>query len=97
MSRIIVNGDYVIEGKFSFDVSYDRNSSPQLVNINGVLTSSSGYMPDIRQLENDRYRLTGIFVYKEAYGSEEDEMAYYFAAKSYAMADSLQEVKIVNG
>jgi len=96
MSRIMVNGAFCIEGAFSFSSDYDPASNPPLMKIEGTLSSRAGYLPDIRRLENERYLLDGVYVYREGYGSEEDEIVYYFTAKSFAVANRLQEVKTVD-
>lgn len=93
MSMIRINDSFDIEGKFSFEVSYDRGKNPVITEISGIITAR-GYLPDVRTIENERYRLGGVFVYKESYGSEEDEMAFHFVAKTFAIANSLQGVNI---
>ena len=93
MSKILINDEFTIEGQFSMEAVYDIKSNPPIVNIRGVLTSDKGYLPLINSLENERYRITGVNVYQETYGSEEDMIAYHFSAKSFAIADRLREVK----
>ena len=97
MSKILINNEIYNEGVFSFTTEYDQQSNPPLVNISGVMTTKSGYLGSIRTIENDRYALEGVHVYQEGYGSEEDEIAYYFTAKRYMIAGYLQEVKTSNG
>lgn len=94
MSKILVNNTYIVEGRFSFEAEYDLKANPPIRNIHGTLISGAGYLTPISSLENERYSLTGIYVYKEEYASEENEIAYYFQAKSFAVADSLREVKM---
>lgn len=95
MSKIILNGQKVIEGEFSFSVSYDESVNPPILQIVGTLSSKAGYLPEITSLENDRYVISGITVKTEHYGSEEDTMLYDFEAKAYGIANNLREVKIV--
>ena len=94
MSKILLNDKQYIDGEFSFDVSYDVSVNPPLMQINGVLSSKNGYLPEIFSLENERYAITGINVYQESFGSEEDTMVYHFEAKAYGLADYLKEVKL---
>lgn len=95
MAKVRINGEFNIEARFSFSVEYPPDPTMPLKSIEGVLVSSSGYMPDIRSIENGRYLLTGVYVYAEDYGSDEDEIVYRFRAKSYSMDTRLQEVKTV--
>lgn len=93
MSKVRVNGEFTVDGEFSFSVSYDTTQNPPVVSIEGAFTSSAGYMPEIHSLENERYILTGVRVHQEGFGSEENAMVYNFAAKSFGIADALREVK----
>lgn len=83
-----------MEGRFTFNSEYDLKSVPPLTDIRGVFISDAGYLGGITCLENERYAVTGIHVYREEYASEEDSIAYYFTAKSFAVADRLREVKM---
>ena len=84
----------IVEGEFSFDVSYDVTSNPPIISINGMFASKSGYFDSITSLENERYFLGGVTVTEESFGSEEDTMLYKFSAKTFAMANELRKVKI---
>lgn len=95
MSKIMINSSIPIEGEFSWSIEKSLNShgGVDIVAIDGALTSKCGYLPEITQIENERYVLAGVNVYKESFGSEEDDMVYYFHAKTYGMRPDLQEVK----
>lgn len=94
MSKVLINDSFLIEGRFSFEAKYDLKSNPPVREIKGTLISNCGYLNKITSIENERYVVTGIHIYKEEYASEEDSIAYYFNAKSFAVADRLLEVKV---
>lgn len=94
MSKILINDSFLVEGRFSFEAEYDLKSNPPVREIRGILISDCGYLNGLTSIENERYVVTGIHIYKEEYVSEEDFIAYYFNAKSFAVADKLLEVKI---
>jgi len=95
MSKICVNGSFSVEGEFSFDINYDNTQNPPLTRIEGTFASKAGYLPDITSLENERYIISGIHVYQEDFGSEEDTIVYSFNAKAFGLADNLKEVKYI--
>lgn len=98
MSLVMVNNTTPVEGRFTFSVSYERSmESIDIVSIQGVFVSGAGNLPQITSLENDRYLITGIFVTEKEYASEENNIAYKFVAKQYAMSDKMREVKTANG
>lgn len=97
MSLVMVNNSIPVEGKFTFTVSYERSlESIDIVSIKGVFVSGAGNLKQITSLENDRYLITGIFVTEKEYGSEDNNIAYHFVAKQYAMSDKMREVKTAN-
>ena len=86
MSKIKVNDFETIEGVFSFNVAIDRSQKTPVLIISGVLETSEIFSKlDI--LENERYKLSGITLQSESYGSEEDNVAYSFIAKSYEVKE----------
>ena len=93
MSKVCVNGSFIVEGEFSFGVAYDMTQNPPLIKIEASFASSSGYIPEIMTLENDRYVVNGIHVTQDSFRSEEDTMLYNFTAKAFGMTDALKEVK----
>ncbi len=95
MSKVCINGSFMVEGEFSFSIDYDTTKNPPLMTIEGQFKTASGYLPEINTIENERYLLSGIRVYQEAFGSEEDYVLYSFTAKAFGMADNLKEVKYV--
>ena len=88
MSKIWINDlDIPIEGTFSFDMEYDDRQKPPIYSITGVLETADGYHNDIRSIQNHRYKLNGVKVFRESYGSEDDTILYYFTAESYGGAN----------
>lgn len=82
MSQIKVNKKKSIEGKFSFDVDVDETSKPVKVTIMGVFQSAE-YIEEITELENDKYVISNIKVYRESFGSEEKDILYSFSAGGF--------------
>lgn len=86
MSKIKVNDFETVEGAFSFDVTIDRSGKTPVLIISGVLETSDIFSKfDI--VENERYKLTGVTLQSESYGSEEDTVAYSFIAKAYEVKE----------
>lgn len=87
MASIQINDKHVVEGGFTFSVGYDTTVNPPLIKISGVLVvGGDKYLSDIQKIESEEYVLDGVQVYNEEYGSDTDEIAYSFMAKSYGMA-----------
>lgn len=84
MSKILINGDYTIEGKFSFDVSLDRTQKPALLIINGALETAD-FIDEVTSIENKFYKLEGIRLLTESYGSEDRTAIYSFSATDYSI------------
>lgn len=82
MSRVKVNDAFVVEGKFSVEVFADKTQLPVKIYKRGIFESEAPYITDITSLENERYYIEGIDVYKEAYGSEDDTISYEFNFES---------------
>lgn len=87
MASIQINDKHIVEGGFTFSVGYDMASKPPIVKISGVLVvGGDKYLSDIQKIESEDYVLEDVQVYSEEYGSDTDEIAYSFIAKSYGMA-----------
>lgn len=72
MSKIKINGEE-IEGRFSMATE----------NVDGILHSygqivTKTYFEEIKEIENRRYFISNVEVYKEEFGSEDDEILYTF-------------------
>ena len=77
MSLVKVNDNQITEGKFSIEIWADTSSKPIILHKRGVFETNI-YIDEITSLENERYLVQGIQVYKEAFGSEEDTVSYEF-------------------
>lgn len=82
MSKIRINETDTVNGSFSFRVSLDKSGKIPVLVIEGVLESPDP-ISSVTLLENERYRLTGVVLQSESYGSEEDNVAYEFIANKY--------------
>ena len=82
MSKIRINETDTVNGSFSFRVSLDKSGKIPVLVIEGVLESPDR-ISSVTLLENERYRLTGVVLQSESYGSEEDNVAYEFIANKY--------------
>lgn len=82
MSKIRINDTDTVNGSFSFHVSLDKSGKIPVLVIEGVLESPD-YVSSVTMLENDRYKLTGVKLQSESYGSEEDKVVYEFIASNY--------------
>lgn len=82
MSKIKVDDNESVEGSFSFRAFIDKSGAKPLLVIEGVLETAEP-ITKITMLENERYKLTGLSLLSEAYGSEEDTVAYSFLADKY--------------
>ena len=85
MSKIMINDEDVIEGTFSFEVTIDESHKPPIYSITGVLTTSDKYLEDLDTIQNERYRLERVRVYRESFGSEEDGVVYFFTAGKFGI------------
>lgn len=70
-------------GALSFDREdvYNEAGKPTGTMISGVLAVHD-YIDYVHTIESERYKLTGIDVYKESFGSNEYMILYYFTAKN---------------
>lgn len=81
MSKVKINNSITVDGKFTIEVFADKNSKPTTIYKRGIFETNK-YIEEISSLENERYLITGIDVYKEIYGSEDDVISYEFSFSS---------------
>lgn len=77
MSQFKVNNKIIVEGK----MTVEQAAVDSVLKVSGVFASET-YIDDIKQLECERYIVTGVNVYAEVFGSEEPEIAYHFIASA---------------
>ncbi len=78
MSKIIVNGNIPVEGRFSIDTFRDKTQKPAIIHKTGVFVTSAPYFEIIDSLQSSKFLIEGIDVYRETLGSEDNERGYEF-------------------
>lgn len=77
MSNLKINNEIELNGRFTVERKKDINANPVIIYRTGVLEIPK-YIDEIKIIENDKYKINGINVYKETFVSEEDYIAYEF-------------------
>ena len=77
MSSLKINNEIELNGRFTVERKKDINANPVIIYRTGVLEIPK-YIDEIKTIENDKYKINGINVYKETFVSEEDYIAYEF-------------------
>ena len=77
MSNLKINNEIELNGRFTVERKKDINANPVIIYRTGVLEIPK-YIDEIKTIENDKYKINGINVYKETFVSEEDYIAYEF-------------------
>lgn len=77
MSNLKINNEIELNGRFTIERKKDINANPVIIYRTGVLEIPK-YIDEIKTIENDKYKINGINVYKETFVSEEDYIAYEF-------------------
>ena len=77
MSNLKINNEIELNGSFTVERKKDINANPVIIYRTGVLEIPK-YIDEIKTIENDKYKINGINVYKETFVSEEDYIAYEF-------------------
>ena len=78
MSKVKINNSIIVDGKFTIEVFADKSNKPITIYKRGIFETDK-YIEEISSLENERYFINGIDVYKETYGSEDDIISYEFS------------------
>lgn len=77
MSNLKINNEIELNGRFTVERKKDINANPVIIYRTGILEIPK-YIDEIKTIENDKYKINGINVYKETFVSEEDYIAYEF-------------------
>ena len=77
MSNLKINNEIELNGRFTVERKKDINANPVIIYRTGVLEIPK-YIDEIKTVENDKYKINRINVYKETFVSEEDYIAYEF-------------------
>lgn len=88
MAKVIINNRINANGKIS--VSRTLNEEKNGFIITGVF-SSHLYYEDIKTLETSRFKISGIEVYQESFGSDDYDIVYSFVAKKFILKDIMDE------
>lgn len=88
MAEIIINDKIRANGKFSFNRFFD--SERNIVEIRGVFATHL-YYEDIRSLESPRFKLKGLEVYEQSFGSDDYDIVYHFIAKDFELKDVIDD------
>ena len=82
MAQIKINNNLTVEGSFTMNKTLIEKEDGKLgFAINGVL-STHLYFEDITNIETERYKVEGINVYQERYGSDDYNIIYEFSAEN---------------
>lgn len=84
MARIIINNRYSANGNLS--VSRTLNETKDGFIITGIFASHL-YYEDIKSLESERFKVSGVNVYQESFGSDDYNILYYFIADKFISKD----------
>lgn len=88
MASIVINNKITAKGKVS--VSRTLNEEKDGFIITGAF-SSHLYYEDIKSLETSRFKVSGIEVYQESFGSDDFNINYYFIAKKLTLKDVMND------
>lgn len=72
-------GSREVTGKMTVARSLDRDSNPPRLVIEGVLQTPH-YFEEIEEIETERIKLRDILVYRETFGTSEEDIVYNFIA-----------------
>jgi hypothetical protein len=75
MANIIINNDLSVNGKVTFDRVPNEDRSG--FKIQGIILTHL-YFDDITSIQTKRFKLTGVEVYQESFGSDDYNIGYYF-------------------
>lgn len=88
MANIIINNRISANGKLSVDRMLNETKDGFI--IAGVFASHL-YYEDIKSLESNRFKVSGVQVYKESFGSDDYNILYHFIADKFILKDTMQD------
>lgn len=88
MASIIINDKLSVNGKVTFNRAVNEDKTGFI--ISGILLTHL-YFDDIKTIETRRFKLTGIEVYEEAFGSDDYNIGYYFTCTNIEVLGSMQK------
>lgn len=84
MARVRVNNEFDIEGKITVERMLRDEGNYERLIIEGALLTDQ-YIEEIFSLETDRFKIDGVKVFHESFGSESDEILYTFNASDFIL------------
>ena len=84
MARVRVNNEFDIEGKITVERMLRDEGNYERLIIEGALLTDQ-YIEEIFSLETDRFKIDGVKVFHESFGSESDEILYTFNANDFIL------------
>lgn len=88
MANIIINNRVSANGNLS--VARTLNETKDGFIITGVFASHL-YYEDIKSLESNRFKVSGVQVYQESFGSDDYNILYHFVADKFILKDTMQD------
>lgn len=86
MARVRVNDEFDIEGKITVERMLKDEGNYERLIIEGALLTDQ-YIEEIFSLETDRFKIDGVKVFHESFGSESDEILYTFNARDFILKE----------
>lgn len=88
MANIIINNRFSANGNLS--VSRVLNETRDGFIVTGIFASHL-YYEDIKSLESNRFKVSGVQVYQEDFGSDDYNILYRFVADKFTLKDTMQD------
>lgn len=88
MANIIINNRITAKGKLSVSRTLNENKDGFI--ITGAFASHL-YYEDIKSLETNRFKVSGIQVYEEGFGSDDYNIIYNFIADKFVLKDVIED------
>lgn len=88
MATIIINDEMRAKGKLSISRAPNEDRTGFIVT--GAFATHM-YYENIISLESPRYRVSGIDVFEESFGSDDYDIIYRFVAKNFTLKDVMSD------
>lgn len=88
MANIIINNRFSANGNLS--VARTLNETKDGFIVTGVFASHL-YYEDIKSLESNRFKVSGVQVYQESFGSDDYNILYHFVADKFILKDVMND------
>lgn len=88
MANIVINNKIYANGNLS--VARSLNETKDGFIITGAFASHL-YYEDIKSLESNRFKVSGVQVYQESFGSDDYNIIYHFIADKFILKDVIDD------